>query len=77
MRFNSSGQLWQMEQSRFPRALYWDTMARMTHAATIHFEDVPELARFDCPDDEHMDCRDAPAFTAALVSELGRRGLLP
>ncbi len=31
---------------------------------------------FDCPDLSHLDYRDAPAFTNALVDELMRLGVV-
>lgn len=61
----------------FPRALYWDRLAAVTSAKTIHYQDYPFLARFDCPDGSHLDQRDIPAFTHALLDELAIQGLLP
>jgi hypothetical protein len=41
----------------------------------LHFRDVPAMVRLPLPDTSHLDRRDAPAFTRALLDELGRRGL--
>ncbi|MEM9701398.1 MAG: hypothetical protein AAF907_02990 [Planctomycetota bacterium] len=59
-----------------PRDLHWDRFADLTGAVTIHFQDVPGLSGFECPDDSHLDRRDAPLFTAALLDELELRGVL-
>lgn len=77
VRFPTTGRRWEWDEGRFPRARYWDRFAAQTAAATIHFRDVPALSGFECPDTSHLDQRDAPAFTAALASELARRGVLP
>ena len=61
----------------YPRERSWDVLARETEAETIHFEDVPALADFHCPDGLHLDYRDATRFTKALAAELRRRGILP
>ena len=65
-----------MDQDTYPRSAYWDHLAAATGAATLHFQDEPELTRFECPDTSHLDQRDAPAFTAALVDALARDGIL-
>jgi hypothetical protein len=40
----------------------------------LHFADEPALAAFHLPDDSHLDFRDKPAYTKALVDALVRRG---
>lgn len=77
VRFPTSGARWELENERFPKAVYWDRLAAGISAVTIHFKDVPSLADFECPDMSHLDRRDAPRFTAALLQELERRGVLP
>ena len=62
------------EEVRYPKAAYWDRLGKFTDCPRVHFRDAPALSRFDCPDDNHLDKRDAPAFTAALLDELDRRG---
>ena len=76
IRFPTTDEHWDADETRFPKALFWDRLAGLTGAETVHFRDVPALAGFDCPDTSHLDRRDAPAFTAALLDELERRGVL-
>lgn len=76
VRFPTSGALLELEQRIWPKELYWDAWSARTRAVAIHFLDVPSLARFTCPEDSHLDQRDAPAFTAALLDELEARGVL-
>ena len=59
------------------RARYWDRLAEHTGAITIHFHDLPRVRELPLPDGSHLDLRDAPTFTAALLDELARRGVLP
>ena len=48
---------------------------RKTSALCIHFQDVPQLAAFPCPDWSHLDRTDAPRFTQELAKVLAGRGL--
>jgi hypothetical protein len=41
-----------------------------TGAVGLHFEDVPAMRGYRCPDGCHLDSRDAPSFTRALLNEL-------
>lgn len=70
VRFPTSGELWELENARYPRRRYWDVFASQTQAKTIHFRDYPALSRFDCPDGSHLDSRDTKAFTIALAEVL-------
>ncbi len=54
----------------------WDAFAASTSAPTIHWVDVPGMARLSCPDGSHLDARDTRAFTEALVQELDGHGVL-
>jgi hypothetical protein len=58
------------EERDFPRAGYWEPLASSTNAIKIHFHDVPSLAGFTCPDEEHLDGDDAVRFTRALADLL-------
>jgi hypothetical protein len=60
-----------LEERRFPRALFWDRFAETVAAPTLHFEDVPALREFTCPDGSHLDFRDRARFSAALVEAIG------
>ncbi len=57
-----------IEQRQFPRSRFWDRWAALTSAHTVHFEDVPALRDFVCPDGSHLDYRDQARFTAALIA---------
>ena len=76
IRFPTTDGHWAVDEERFPKARYWDRLAELTGAETVHWRDVPALRGFDCPDTSHVDMRDTPAFTAALLDELRRRGAL-
>ncbi|MFC1765857.1 hypothetical protein ACFL6U_27740 [Planctomycetota bacterium] len=77
VRFPTSGQHLMKEQLGFPRQEYWDAFAAQTPAYTIHFQDEPTLEYFYCPDTSHLDRRDTPRFTLALLDILVRDGILP
>lgn len=66
VRFPTDKGIWQIDETRLPKRQYWDKLAQMTSAETIHFKDYPELSRFDQPDGSHLDYRDAIPFTEAL-----------
>ncbi|WML89562.1 hypothetical protein [Thiothrix lacustris] len=66
VRFPTDKGIWQIDEGRLPRVQYWDKLAALTSAETIHFKDYPELSRFDQADGSHLDYRDAIPFTEAL-----------
>jgi hypothetical protein len=72
-----TGESWTLEESHFPKALYWDAFAASGAATAIHFRDVPDLRDLECPDTSHLDMRDAPRFTKVLIRELNQRCILP
>lgn len=61
-----NGDIWELNENTFPRKEFWDLFASKISARTIHFKDYSQL-QFDCPDGSHLDSRDAPAFTKALM----------
>lgn len=67
VRFPSTGGVLAQEDVDFPRDRTWDALLAITGAPGIHFQDHPELARFDCPEWSHLSARDAVDFTRALV----------
>ena len=71
VRFPTSGKIRACDEENFPRLRFWNQLTADLHA--IHFEDVPTLRTFTCPDGSHLDERDKPAFTRALATELARR----
>lgn len=76
VRFPTSDEHWAIDEKYFPRELYWDRMAEFTSAETIHFADYPSLSHFHLPDTSHLDCKDKPQFTNALLDILEDKGLL-
>lgn len=73
IRFPSSGPLRALEERYYPKRKYWDELARSTRAVAIHFEDVPALSRFRCPEGSHLGRADSIRFSEALADELVRR----
>lgn len=61
----------------YPRRHFWDHIASTLGVRTVHYRDVPSLRAFELPDTSHLDAKDAPRFTEALVDELVRTGFLP
>lgn len=76
VRYITTGDFYELEQKYYPRNKYWDQFAKMTSAVCVHFEDVPELSDFDCPDSSHLDLRDAPRFTVELGNKLCQLGVI-
>jgi hypothetical protein len=72
VRLPSTGTCWQLEETFHSKALNWDRLAASSGAICIHFRDFPSLREFDCPDNSHLDRRDAPRFTRALFGEISR-----
>lgn len=66
VRFPTDKGIWQIDEARYPRQQFWDKLASMTSATSIHFKDYPSLSRFELPDGSHLDYRDAIPFTEAL-----------
>jgi hypothetical protein len=62
-------------EAPYPRARFWDVLAARSSAVCLHADDVPEIAALPCPDGSHVDAKDAPAFTRALIGALKRRGV--
>ena len=61
-RLPTSGKLHDELERCKPKREFWNKFAAATSAETIHFQDVPTLADFECPDWSHLDVRDAPRF---------------
>lgn len=61
-------EIYAIEEQFYPKAKYWDGILRENlHADLIHFKDHHTLLNFTFPDGVHLDYRDSPAFTEALV----------
>ncbi len=77
LRMPTADGLWALDQQNYPRERYWDRLAGATGATTIHFQDYPELAGLELPDNSHIDGRDRARFTRSLIEILVRAGVLP
>ena len=72
--FPVEGALLEIHEEYFPKNVFWDAMAEQVSAVTVHFLDEPSLQAFELPDASHLDFRDAPGFTAALIELLAQQG---
>jgi hypothetical protein len=77
VRFPLDSQADALIEKSTPHAEFWDPFVTQTKAITIDCHTLPELAIFSAPDTTHLDYRDAPRFTAALLKQLVRKGVLP
>src|SRR5262249_52947108 len=77
LRVPSCGERWQLEERYHPKAQNWDHFAAASTALCIHFKDLSSMSALRCPDDSHLDAREAPRFTHVLLDELARHRLLP
>jgi hypothetical protein len=67
VRFPTTDELWDLQEELFPRARFWDSLARECDCVTVHFQDLPGLDSVYLPDTSHLDYRGKPAFTRALL----------
>lgn len=70
VRMPTTGAIWELNESYFPRRDYWDFIQPTTGIPTIHFRDDPVMRMFDCPDLSHLDAEDAPHFTRRLARHI-------
>jgi hypothetical protein len=75
VRMPTCDERWATDEARMPKAQFWDRLAGMSRATMVHFKDFPSLSRFECPDTSHIDSKDGPAFTRALIDILVERGV--
>ena len=75
IRLPSSGEHWEIDEKFYPRKEYWDCIAGLTGAQTIHFKDVDGMKDFVCPEGSHLDRRYSPGFTLVLAKELANIGV--
>lgn len=71
-----SGVLPEAEETMYPARLYWNRFVATVPAPVVDALAVPSLHAFKEPDDSHLDYRDKPAYTRALVDVLVARGLV-
>jgi hypothetical protein len=72
----SAGEHLVLDEKNYPRGEYWDAYARISPAPMIEFRDEPEFRSFVLPDTSHIDGKDIPRFTDALLAVLVRHGLI-
>ena len=76
LRLPTSQEVSRITEKYVPREKYWDEFAKRTSATTINFEDYESLSDFDCPDHSHINIKDTPLFTEALVKILKEKGVV-
>ena len=67
IKFPVSGELKKIDDSHFPKELYWDKMINVISANTIHYINYKNLNGFNCPDYSHLDKKDVPIFSNRLI----------
>ena len=72
----TSGVLPKAEAIMYPPDQYWNRFVAMSPAPVVDAAAIPTLSAFKQPDDSHLDFRDKPAYTRALVDVLVARGLV-
>ncbi|MEO7199256.1 MAG: hypothetical protein ABIY56_03470 [Dokdonella sp.] len=72
----TAGELRQHADAAYPKDQYWDRFASMIGAPTLDYTEVSALEAIPLPDGSHLDYRDKPAYTQALVDALVQRGWL-
>ena len=71
-RFPYTGELKKLEDTATPRAAVWEPLLKLTGAPGVYCEDIPELAKFDCPEWSHLSAADSVEFTKLFVPHLKR-----
>lgn len=68
VRFPTDKQVWEIDETRYPKKVYWGRFEQLSVAPTVHFANHPSLSGFDLPDGSHLDRRDKKQFTRQLSS---------
>lgn len=69
----TAGALREYADAAYPKAQYWDRLGAAVDAPTLDSTEVPILTSIPLPDGSHVDYRDKPAYTRALVDALVER----
>lgn len=77
IRMPSSDEHWLVDQSWYPRQVYWDALMALSPAQSIHFADIAPMLDLELPDASHLDRKDKDRFTRLLLEALQKRGVLP
>ena len=66
----------ELAERYYPRADYWDAFINNYRLQGVDAADLPAMQQFVLPDESHIDYRDKPAYTGALMQALQQQGLL-
>jgi hypothetical protein len=77
VRLPVSGSLGRLEEQRFPGRDEVMQQLAASGANAIDYATEPGLAKYECPDESHLDADDAQRFSSALVHVLTERKMLP
>jgi hypothetical protein len=75
--FPTGGLITEIEDHACPRSRCWDQFVKMVPSQSLNFEDVPYLRSIPVPDGSHIDFRNRPQLTSALVDLLNLREAPP
>src|SRR5690606_27900775 len=70
LRMPTCDERWKADELTMPKRRFWDRLARVSRATLVHFKDHSTLSTFECPDTSHIDSKDGPRFTRALIDIL-------
>ena len=76
VRLPTGGEQYRIEEAACPKAVYWDRIADLTSAVTVHFTDIPSMTQFELPDHSHMDMTETAHFTESLFNVLEDREIV-
>lgn len=71
-----SGRQRSMNETAYPRALYWQAFMDTYGLSSVNYQDEPTLIAFDLPDESHIGADMRSEYTKALIDILKRRGLI-
>ncbi|TNJ43203.1 hypothetical protein KFZ70_10950 [Tamlana fucoidanivorans] len=66
----SSGGVRMGEKMGLPRERFWDSLVKVAHVKSYHFEDFDQLKNLTCPEESHLSLEDANFYTKELVKIL-------
>ena len=67
VRFPTSKRIWEIDEVRYPKEVYWDVFSELSIARAEHFKDFESLSGFDLPDGSHLDQKNKVEFTENLA----------
>jgi hypothetical protein len=69
------GRSLEQDQRVFKGAKYWDDVLDELNVHGVHYGQIAGVSEFPLPDAQHIDARDQPRFTNALLDELDELGI--